>query len=294
MARFIPTFSGTTSASHFIDDFNAHCIVEKITDDRRKIACFSLYLKGSARSWFDDLPHNSDDELKKWDNIETLFRERYITSQSNYFIESQIFDSLQLSPSQRVDEFFSLLQEKSRLLNKSDQDLLIRFVAALPPKLAFFVRVANPTSSQDALNHARNGEAYGYRTDDKPTNAMPQMTQNNIRHQSHASELEEKIISLERRLADIQITQQYTSNAVQSHPRRPISNVNSRRRIARPTSPHCNKCWSTDHTVQECNMIDSGRPRPDLTCQLCRQSGHAATFCTRYVNTSNNTHPSNS
>ena len=70
-------FSGTTSASQFINDFNAYTIVEKITDDKRKIACFTLYLKGSARSWFDDLPWDTDENLKKWDTVEELFKERY-------------------------------------------------------------------------------------------------------------------------------------------------------------------------------------------------------------------------
>lgn len=77
-------FDGSGSASHFLNNLNALCTLQQLDkhDNRslkRKVAFFQLYLRGPARSWFDEL----DDEIKlTWEAVEEHFVNRFIIPNS--------------------------------------------------------------------------------------------------------------------------------------------------------------------------------------------------------------------
>ena len=284
MSRFLTPFSGSSSATTFIRDFNSYCIIEKITEDKRKIASFSLYLKGPARGWFDDLDWDNDVELKKWATIEERFIDQYINSNSNFYTETQLFESLKLHDSQKVDDFYSLLQEKARTLEKTDKELMMKFIYGLPDKLAYFVRASNPHTSQEALTQAKNIEAFGYSTHTTPSHTAS----------ATVAVLRQQIKNQQDTIKDMQINIPHVSAATprcspgDGNQRRLIpqaSNDNKQQRLAptrRSTGLHCYKCLAEGHLQRQCNKIPEGRSRPDLQCQICNQFGHGAKFCTRF------------
>ena len=63
--------------------------------------------------------------------------------------------------------------EKGRRVNKSQQEIVLKFIEGLPPQLAFFVRAGNPEDIKAALTAAKLGEAYGYRASPTATPTVP-------------------------------------------------------------------------------------------------------------------------
>jgi hypothetical protein len=55
--------------------------------------------------------------------------------------------------------------EKSQILNKPDQEAMLKFINGLPEKLAFYVRSSKPEDIAEAISLAKAGEAYTYRSD---------------------------------------------------------------------------------------------------------------------------------
>ena len=281
MARFLTPFSGASSATTFIRDFNSYCIIEKITEDKRKIASFSLYLKGPARGWFDDLDWTNDIELKKWSTVEERFIDQYINSNSNFYTETQLFESLKLHTSQRVDDFYAILQEKARTLEKTDKELMMKFIFGLPEKLAYFVRASNPLTSQEALTQARNGEAFGYSDHTTPSHSS-----------ASVDVLQQKIRSLEDTIKNMQVGIPHVAAAAPRYspgdddgvrrltPHR-VSNDAKQRAAPTRRGIQCHKCTAEGHLQRQCNKLPQVRPRPDIQCQLCGQMGHGAKFCAR-------------
>lgn len=165
----VSKFSGLSTginAHKFIDDFISYCTLCNI-GDTQKVAAFQLHLTDEARLWFDDLP---SDGKRSWSDIQTSFITRFVkrntTNSPDFIIQEQLYHTIRLAPGQSIIQYYTLLKEKARALDKSDSDLLSRFIQGLPSQLAFFVRAGNPTTSEQALTSARNGEAYGYRDGD--------------------------------------------------------------------------------------------------------------------------------
>jgi hypothetical protein len=78
--------------------------------------------------------------------------------------EEAIFNALSLQASQQIEEYHALVMDRGSRLQKTDRDMLHRFVAGLPAQLAFFVRAGRVDSLREALHVAKIGEAHGYRT----------------------------------------------------------------------------------------------------------------------------------
>ena len=159
-------FSGYPSEDpdQFILDFEAYCTFARIVNaDSRKVAAFQLHLQGPAQTWFCCL---DEDERGDWDSVKTSFQEKYCIENNPpvLLVETEQFNSLRLLPSQQIEDYFSKILEKGKKINKSDQEILLKFIQGLPAQLAFFVRAGNPTDVHTALTSAKMGEAFGYRT----------------------------------------------------------------------------------------------------------------------------------
>lgn len=61
-----------------------------------------------------------------------------------YSTDIEKFHSLTLKPVQRIDDFYSVVLNLGARLQLRDRDIIYRFIAGLPERLRFFVRVGRP------------------------------------------------------------------------------------------------------------------------------------------------------
>lgn len=159
-------FSGFSSENgkNFLLEFESFCIYQNLTTDDRRVAAFHLHLSGPAVIWFNSL----ETPVKRtWFALRNAFTEQYAKQgmlDPDMVAESAVFESLRLSSSQPLEDFHSKIMEKGSRLQKPERDFITQFISELPDQLAFFVRTASVKSFKDALQQAKLGEAYGYRS----------------------------------------------------------------------------------------------------------------------------------
>lgn len=160
--RMMTHFSGlmAESATDFLNEFEAHLILNNIDAcSPKSAAAFQLQLKGPALTWFRTL---SAQDRPNYNAIRPQFLKEYNDVNSPALVaEEAIFGSLSLQPTQEIEEFHSVVLRKGSRLQKSERDMLHRFIEGLPDQLAFFVRAGRVHSLRDALHTAKIGEAHG-------------------------------------------------------------------------------------------------------------------------------------
>ncbi|CAC5399987.1 unnamed protein product [Mytilus coruscus] len=108
------TFSGypQDNAKRFLAEFESYALLHDLAEqDKRRIAAFHLHLKGPALTWFNSL---SDESKQSWQNIYVLFKEKYINfnlHSATVIMESELFQSLILSPGQSLEDYYSQILE---------------------------------------------------------------------------------------------------------------------------------------------------------------------------------------
>ena len=65
-----------------------------------------------------------------------------------------------LGPHQDIEDLFCQFLEKGQILNKPDQEVMLKFINGLPAKLAFYVRSSKPEDIVEAISLAKVGESY--------------------------------------------------------------------------------------------------------------------------------------
>ena len=303
---FLQPFNGSSGlARKFLEDFKAYATFQNLTNEKRKIACFKLNLTGTAKLWFESL--GEFDNLR-WNIIENSFINRFIRpndkNQSDFFLEEQIFDCLKLAPNQKVEDFFTILNEKAVHLQKQDRDIMTKFINGLPSQLAFFVRASNPQTSEEALTSARSGDAFGYRRE--PTielrhtspqcaschqNYVPSVVDHSLdgitvnavhnqhvtNHGAHNSQEEDRPPHRQNSRPHERQPPQHQYSTQQ----RPQGNQRQQRQRGRPLNREkfCVSCQCNGHDRFSCNLVPHARPKSHIQCQLCNQFGHGARFC---------------
>ena len=234
----------------YLEEFESYCTFNGLHDDDRRVAAFHLHLKGPALVWFSAL----DLKVKQtWLGVCSKFKEQYCSVNmfdANMVAESAIFDALCLKPHQALESFYSEVLEKGLRLKKPERDIIAKFVSGLPPQLAFFVRARNITTSRDALQHAKLGEAYGYRTTAVATAV------------SAPSSESDTIAKLTQRIAELELAQSKTNNVKPSFKR-----------------TVCFHCKGEGHIKVQCNWTGTASAQPETSCQMCSQKGHSAKNC---------------
>lgn len=266
-SSFLTPFNGSTQQSplRFLKDFHSYAALHKLDTDKRKIAAFSLYLRGLARTWIEQL---SEETTSKWSALEEAFRARFITpnaeNASDFYTEQQVWESISLAPSQNIEEFFSLLHEKGELLLKSDKDIMFQFVRGLPDTIAFFVRATQPRTSQEALTAARTAQAYSYGSSfPVPRPSVSLQASSSVLHDSSS-----------KPPSSVAATQE-------SPLQRQIDNLAAQvQKLSTHSSPVvCQLCNRRGHTAKSCRQVTSTSSSERMTCQLCNRLGHSAKFC---------------
>ncbi|MCG8047544.1 MAG: hypothetical protein N0E48_18270 [Candidatus Thiodiazotropha endolucinida] len=277
----------------FLSDFTAYCTFSRISGtDNRKVAAFQLHLQGPAQTWFCCL----DEDVKgDWETLKDAFEQQYCVANNPpvLLVETEQFNNLKLQPNHQIEDYFCKVIEKGNKIQKSDQEILLKFIQGLPDQLAFFVRAGNPSDVQAALTSAKMGEAFGYRFSSGLTSKGNQPATASV---AAATRADDRITSLEQtvnKLGD-------TIERLLVSPKqdlRDTSHNSGRNSISANSARVCYNCSCSGHIRRRCNLA-SGTPNPNSTCQLCSQRGHAATQCKLFVNiqssnSENSNHPRN-
>ena len=122
----IPKFSGLTTEdpSTFLGSFKSYSLDNLDTKeaDGRKVAAFHLKLSGPALIWYQSLQPEAGED-KNWALVEKQFLDKYISLKNNPVLlaESELFQQLSLSPTQRLEEYHSLLVEQGTTAREDRQ-----------------------------------------------------------------------------------------------------------------------------------------------------------------------------
>jgi hypothetical protein len=175
-----------------------------------------------------------------------------------------------LGPQQEIEDFYCQIVEKGHILNKPDQEVMIKFIKGLPEKLSFYVRSNKPEDIAEAISLAKAGEAYTYRVHGESVAA--------------AKAANDDISDLKRQMGDL-------TNMVQrmscEHPKQYSANYNhngAKSQGPSRLSTICHNCNSQGHIKKYCTWNGRGNVYQNLHCQLCSQKGHTALQCCKFSN----------
>lgn len=263
----IKNFHGLPSEDpdRFLKDFTSYSTVlnlEGEANDARKVAAFHLHLSGPARTWYNTLEEEDKDT---WEHLEVVFNRDFVdipaANNPALIAEAELFTALRLLPHEQLDEYHSKVVEKGHRLQKTQRDILIKFVEGLPPQLAFFVRAGNPEDHQSALNSAKVGEAYGYRA------STPILREETAQGADKLDHLCSQIGSLTDSVR--QVLAAKPAAAFETTPR---ESSRPRGQGQRTTRGPCYKCGRMGHIQRDCRTTT-------IYCQLCGERGHIAPRC---------------
>ena len=180
-------------------------------------------------------------------------------------VETEQLNSLRLIPTQQIEDYFSKILEKGKKINKSDQEILLKFIQGLPAQLAFFVRAGNPTDVHTALTSAKMFEAFGYRTtthgvtgDFGSASSTVAAAVRGDTSVDRITKLEQTVMKLGDKIERLVVSPSNNS----TNTGRNSTSVNNQR--------VCYNCSATGHIKRRCNLA-SGQGDPDALCQLCSQ-----------------------
>lgn len=234
------------------------------------MAAFHLHLSGPALVWYSQL---SDVTKLSCTSIEADFRNQYISLSAldpSLIMESALFDSLQLSATQQLEDFHSLIWEKGHKLEKPERDMINKFIEGLPAQLAFFVRVSRCTTFRDTLQVAKTGEACGFRGSPSTSSSSPasissvlQMQPDNSRRDGLAQEVNRLSAVVEQLVVDTARSRPApapVSTPLLSPPQPPPTLTTDR---------YCYACGGLGHMQRNCCWARNGQSQPSTQCQLC-------------------------
>ncbi|OWF54460.1 hypothetical protein KP79_PYT21617 [Mizuhopecten yessoensis] len=171
-------------------------------------------------------------------------------------LEAESFSKMALHPNQPLDDFYSRLIHRGKVLHKRDEELMIIFIDSLPIHLKFFVRDGHPKQQKLPWLLPRWVKLMVYReSKDILVQAITPSLSTSSPHSS-ASTLEQKLSSLTYIVSKLVVT------------------VSESRELFT-----CPECGGQDRRSPMCNLNGQGVSCPDTICQLCSQKGYVAASC---------------
>ena len=255
----------------FLAEFVSYLTLSAIEPESpRAVAAFHLHLTGPALIWFNTLTIKDS-----WTTVKACFLAEYANSLNNpsLIAESLAFDNIKLGQTQAIEDFHSTVLDKGRRLHKSDTDMTNKFIARLPPQLAFFVRAARVSSFRDALQSAKIGEAHGYRQSQGPPAVVPPVSTTTNTVNAASDSVQMQLDNITQTLNTILIKPS-TAFRTDTQP----SKYNQQ---PGPSHRTCFRCKGPYHVKSRCNWDGQGEASPNIQCQLCSQWGHDAPRCVR-------------
>ena len=131
--RLLDVFRGTPSenADEWLRNFHKYTIVKKF-DSGQAAASASLFLRDSAKSWYNSL---ADDTTADLQHFTAAFTTRYVKpTHKNWQIETEIYD-IQQKPSQSVHDFLTEMQYQAQRSGVGSDILLKLTVRGLRPNI---------------------------------------------------------------------------------------------------------------------------------------------------------------
>lgn len=277
--RQVQTFHGYAHEDpfKFIQEFNSYVVLHGLEGrDVQIVAGFHLHLAGPALTWFNQL---SATTVLTWRRLRQAFEEQYLSTDPSLnpqiIADSELFNTTMLKEGQPIEDFHSILVQKGQRLQKSDVEIMNRFIDGLPHQLTLYVRTGRPTSLNEALSQAKMGEAYKLRyTPMSPyppaqtvpapvpaTVTAPAMVQaaETTRTSSSQRSLENRMEALEATLSSLLSLSQPSQQRKQTFT--------------------CFKCKGQGHAKSSCKWNGKGSSKPEVKCQMCEQFGHIAREC---------------
>lgn len=282
------------NATDFLEEFESYAVLHNILsgEDARKIAAFHLHLCGPARTWFNSLVSTSKNT---WETFKATFTTKYVTvdlRSPTLILESEAFDTLSLSQGQTIDDYYTQVLQKGKLLRKPDHEILIKFIRGLPHGLAFFVRAGHHSDISSALDAAKEGEAYGYRSDETPLVAAvrPKVTKQPYVQNSQSvqpsvvSELQSQINTLTENVS--KLTAAFANSGPPKNDAGGNAPVNPpAKREFKPNRNVCVKCSAPNHFARACNWNGEADTLDEsYQCRICGQLWHKASQCIQQGN----------
>ena len=198
----------------------------------------------------------------RWDTVLHKFKEEYHLDKPVLLVEIEIFQNFRLLNGQQLDDYFSKVVDKGRKINKSAQEILLKFIERLPSQLSFFVRAGNPENVQQACTSAKLGVAYGYRQQSTEltvsnmhqiTSVTPSAVVTAISQPDRLTSLENKLEEFSKKLDDVKLLSSNTST-----------------RKSNTVDIICYNCGQKGHSKRNCRSMSTSSVR----CQLCDKNGH--------------------
>ena len=176
--------------------------------------------------------------------------------------------------------------------------LCLNLSKGLPDQLAFYVRACNPTNPDQAVQFAKAGEAYKYRSQELPIAAAKANAKNKMGDDSsELSEIKQQLADLSSVVSKINIkTQADTNRATRPQPtknrtpREPVrcyecGELNHFKSDCPKlnTPVRCQLCDQLNHTALQCRLYTQNRnPKKTGVCQICLTQGHTAKECSQF------------
>ena len=138
-------FDGSGDLENFFKDFDRYCDeIGRITDDQ-KLNCLIGHLKGEAKDCFRLVANPTFATVK-----EALSNRFKPTDQQKYTIKAQLYTMRQL-PGESFKQFVTRLQQKSRGIDISEQDLVSVALNGARPVIRAHLAMKEPTTINQLL-----------------------------------------------------------------------------------------------------------------------------------------------
>lgn len=233
------------------------------------MTAFHLQLQGPALTW-----HHSLNPKTDWETLRDLFTDKYVNigwQHPSVIVESETFQNMVLEPHQDIKDFYCQILEKGQILNKPDQEVMLKFIKGLPEKLAFYVRSGKPEDIAEAISLAKASEVYKHRIHGESVAAAKAVNDDDI------SDLKRQMGELTNMVQRMSFEQpkQYSAN---------YNHNGAKSQGPSRLSTICHNCNSQGHIKKYCNWNGRGNVYQNLHCQLCSQKGHTALQCCKFSN----------
>ncbi|XP_046571583.1 uncharacterized protein LOC124279759 [Haliotis rubra] len=159
----------TFHSAEWLDRF-AHFDNFKRWTDAQKIEVFPLFLKDAAYLWYKDLIESAEEEIVRFDEIEKLFKDKYVHPTDRWAL-LETFVSRKLSSTESIDTYLADLTETASLLGKTDADVMDAFVRGLDDNTRRHVLMKQPNVLNEAVSFARLARSVIPQSEDS-TNVM--------------------------------------------------------------------------------------------------------------------------
>ena len=234
----------------------------------RVIHTMRLLFEGPASSFLDKIRPSDTDSVE---HIFDAFTSHFISSQSNWLLEQQLWDR-SLNDHETLDTFMTSIDQLCARLHKTEADKVSYFVRGLPNNIRFSVIQSRPSNLLDAYQSARLAMLHLAPSDVSRTSAInstPDPSAELIKQREEIDELKRMFISA-------------TSGGGTSFSSTASGQARHQNNVT------CQICFRPNHTAATCRQRNARMPARGRggaynarirSCYICGDSSHLSFNC---------------